>query len=186
VIPTIPVQILFNVLAGLLLAHQGRALIRAHTGSLLSCAPLRVALAFEAVVMWPIVLYLYVAHPAWDWMYWTDPHRIPGAAVAIVLFACLAALVGGFAAGFALTRAGKYREHVAVLVAAGVGLLAVIGVGRRRLVTYGTFESWQSGNGLAGLGQVKLGYTLTVLVALLVGALLYACHQLHLAGRRIS
>ena len=34
-----------------------------------------------AVVLAPITLYLYLAHPGWSWMYLVDPATIPGMAI---------------------------------------------------------------------------------------------------------
>ena len=54
---------------------------------------------FIAIVLTPIALYLYLAHPSWSWMYLVDPADVPGLAIVPLLV-----LHGG------LVVAGWYRD----------------------------------------------------------------------------
>ena len=179
-------DLLINLLAGLVLAQSARPLIRAHAGRLVQCAALHVALLFEGLVIWPATLYLYFAHPDWSWMYLVDPRHLPHVVAPATLLADAAALVAGFAAGYSLIRAGKYREVWGALGGVAVLLAALILLTRRRLFHYGSFDEYRAGAHLLALHQVKLGYTLAVVAVGIAAALAYASWQLHLAGRRIS
>jgi hypothetical protein len=176
----------FSLLSGLVLAAAARALIRAHTGTMLECSALRVALVYTGLVLCPAALYFYLAHPDWSWMYLVDPHRVPRVVVALLVLGYTASLVGGFAAGYALTRAGKFRELHGVIVTVGTVALVMVVLARQRVFNYGTYDDWQGHSGLQWVGHVKLGYALVVVAIASASALAYAGYQLHLAGRRIS
>jgi hypothetical protein len=186
VIPTIPLDLLFSVLAGLFLAYSARAQLRMHAGSFLGCPALRVGLAWVVVVMWPIAAYFYFVHPDWSWMYWIDPQRVPKLVSLVFLLLQAAALVGGFAAGYAFIRAGRYRDHALAMGGVGVLLVLLFALLHRRIFSYGTFQDFRSGSGLVPISQAKLGYTLVVGALALAATLGYAGWQLHLAGRRMS
>jgi hypothetical protein len=123
--------------------------------------------SFIGVVLTPITLYLYLAHPAWSWMYLLDPSDIPGFAVISLLFAHGGALIAGWYAGARLIRAGKRQEQIATyaLAAGALVLLVWLGLSWGRIGRYGTYGEFHDGRALA-LTEVKLGY---VLVALTVG-----------------
>ena len=185
-IATIPFDLLLCTLCGLVLAYSARALIRAHTGSFFECAALRVAGVYTALVVWPAALYFYMAHPDWSWMYWVDPHRVPRLTVVLVMIAYGGALVGGFAAGYALVRAGKFMQLFGAMGGVAVVMGLLVGILHRRFFHWGTFDDYRGNGPMYALGQVKLGYSLIVVGVATACALAYACWQLHLAGRRIS
>jgi len=186
VIATIPFDLLFCSLCGLVLAYSARALIRAHTGSFLECAALRVAGLYTAIIVWPAALYFYIAHPDWSWMYWVDPHRVPRVTVVLVLIAYAGALMGGFAGGYALVRAGKFTHLFGAMGGAAVLIILLLAVLHRRFFSWGTYDDYRGHGPMYSLSQVKLGYSLVVVGIATACALGYACWQLHLAGRRIS
>jgi hypothetical protein len=121
---------------------------------------------FVGVVLTPIALYLYVAHPAWAWMYLVDPSHVPGPAVVSLLVAHGGAVLGGWYAGARLVRA-KRRESIAVyaLAAGVIGVVVGLALGWARIGRYGTYDEFHDGRALP-LTDVKLGY---VLVALTLG-----------------
>jgi hypothetical protein len=128
--------------------------------------------SFIGVVLTPITLYLYLAHPAWSWMYLIDPSSVPGLAVITLLVAHGGAAIAGWYAGARLIRAGKRQEQIALygLIAGGVVLLAALLLSWGRIGRYGTYGEFHDGRALS-LTEVKLGY---VLVALTIGLLVAA------------
>lgn len=122
---------------------------------------------FVGIVLTPIALYLYVAHPAWSWMYLVDPSNVPGVAVVSLLVAHGGAVLGGWYAGARLVRAGKKREQLALyaLAAGAVVVVVAVALAWGRIGRYGTYEEFHDGRALS-LTEVKLGY---VLVALTLG-----------------
>ena len=122
---------------------------------------------FIAVVLTPMALYLYLAHPAWSWMYLLDPSDVPALALISLLVAHGGTAIAGWYAGARLVRAGKKHEQAAfyALVGAAVVLLAAVGLTWGRIGRYGTYGEFHDGRALA-LTEVKLGY---VLVALTIG-----------------
>jgi hypothetical protein len=122
---------------------------------------------FIGVVLTPVTLYLYLAHPAWSWMYLVDPSSVPGLAVVTLLVAHGGTALGGWYVGARLVQAGKKKEQLALYVLAGatVVILVALALGWGRIGRYGSYVEFHDGRALA-LTEVKLGY---VLVALTVG-----------------
>jgi hypothetical protein len=116
-------------------------------------------------VLAPITLYLYLAHPAWSWMYLFDPSGLPGLTV-IALLGHAGAVMAGWFAGARLVRAGKARQQAAryALAGAALAVLAATMLAWGRVGRYGTFEEFHDGRALA-LREVKLGYVLVALAA---------------------
>jgi hypothetical protein len=121
---------------------------------------------FIGVVLTPVTLYLYLAHPAWSWMYLFDPSGVTGLTMASLL-AHAGMVVAGWYAGVRLVRAGKKKELVALYVLAGGTVLALVAIVLfwGRIGRYGTYVEFHDGRALQ-LMEVKLGY---VLVALALG-----------------
>ena len=125
---------------------------------------------FLGIILLPITLYLYLAHPSWTWMYLVDPQRLPGFAVLPLTMAHIAVVVLGWYLGARLILMGKL--DLAAYGSAGGGALTLLGVILLwgRLGHYGTYLEYRQGRSLP-IMDVKLGY---VLVALLVGTLISA------------
>jgi hypothetical protein len=123
---------------------------------------------FLGMILAPITLYLYAAHPSWTWMYLVNPDTVPGFAILPLVVAHLGVVVLGWYLGARLVRADKL--NVAAYIAGGGGFLTLVGVvfSWNRLGRYGTFEEYEQGRALP-IMEVKLGY---VLVALVVGTLI--------------
>lgn len=122
-------------------------------------------LVFLGVVALPTSLYLYLAHPAWSWLYLVDPGRVPGIMIVPVLVAHGGALLGAWLAAAALIRADRDRTVLGTLAGAAAALVVVGTLLSGRLEAYGGYEVYHAGAAV-GLLEVKLGY---VLIATLLG-----------------
>jgi hypothetical protein len=120
---------------------------------------LMAVLSFEAIIIWPVAIYFYVVHPAWSWMYFVDPARLPPGVSLLVLIAYVATLLGGYLLGWALLRARRDRAVYAALAALGLGLAVFLVACRGRLSHAGTFAEYHAGQALT-VGEGKLGWAL--------------------------
>lgn len=154
---------LFNVLLGLVFALCARDRVRAD-GPFAS-PPFVLVLTFMGLVLLPAGLYLYVAHPAWTWMYLVDPEDVPSLAVVPMLAIHGGALIGGYYAGGRLIRADRKNVLLYALAGGWVMFTLTALLLRERLFSYGTYLDWQRNTAL-DLMDVKLGY---VLIALILG-----------------
>jgi hypothetical protein len=120
---------------------------------------------FTGSVIVPATLYLYLAHPAWSWMYLVDPATVPGLAVIPVLVVHGGMIVATWYIGGRLVRVDKRR--IVLYLAAGTGsfFVACGAILQARLRHYSSYDGYHAGDSL-GLMKVKLGY---VLVALVLG-----------------
>jgi hypothetical protein len=116
-------------------------------------------LSFEAIIFWPVTLYFILVHPAWAWMYLVDPRRLPVGMSALVLVADVAALVGGYLAGWALLRAQKERILLGALGVFGVAVIVFAVMCRGRLMHDGSFAEYHAGHALS-LAEGKIGWAL--------------------------
>ncbi len=141
---------------------------------------------FVGVVLTPVTLYLYLAHPAWSWMYLVDPAGVPGLAMVSLLVAHGGTALGGWYAGARLVRAGKRTEQLAFYALAGGAalLLVAIALGWDRIGRYGTYGEFHGGRALA-IMEVKLGYVLVALVAGVGTAAGYVALELLRDSRRV-
>ncbi len=127
-------------------------------------------LIFLGLILAPITLYLYAAHPSWTWMYLVDPEKVSSIAILPLVVAHLGAVAFGWYLGAKLITKDKVK--VAAFLAGSVTLLVLIGVilSWQRLGQYGTYKEYGQGRSLP-IMEVKLGY---VLVALVVGTFVSA------------
>lgn len=123
-------------------------------------------LSFVGVVLLPVALYLYVAHPDWTWMYLVDPADVPALALVPILVLHGCAVIGAWYLGAYLIRADKLRLLLYLLGGGTAVLLFASLILRERLLSYGTLADWERGTAL-DLMDVKLGY---VLIALVLGS----------------
>lgn len=156
-IPTVPFDLIFSVFVGLVFAACAR--VQFTNGSSPWGREVIAVLSFEAIIVWPVALYFYTVHPAWSWMYFVDPARLPWGVSVLVLLGYVATLVGGYLAGWALLHARRER-----LLYAAIGLLALVlvvflVVCRGRVSHAGTYDEYHQGHALA-LGEGKLGWAL--------------------------
>lgn len=156
-IPTVPFDLIFSVFVGLVFAACAR--VQFANGASPWGRELAAVLSFEAIIVWPVALYFYLVHPAWSWMYFVDPARLPGIVVVLVLLAYVVALLGGYLGGWALVRARKEKVLFAALAGLGVALVVFLIVCRGRVAHSGTYDEYHAGHALA-LGEGKLGWAL--------------------------
>jgi hypothetical protein len=157
VIPTVPFDLIFSVFVGLVFAACARAQF-ANGGSPWG-RELVAVLSFEAIIVWPVALYFYLVHPAWSWMYFVDPARLPAGVTPLVLLAYVAMLLSGYLAGWALLHARKERIVYAALAGLALALVVFLVVCRGRVSHTGTYAEYHAGHALA-LGEGKLGWAL--------------------------
>ncbi len=132
----------------------------------------------------PATLYLYLAHPAWSWLYLVDPAQVPGLAVVPVLVAHGGIVVLGWYIGARLIRADKTPVGLYSTIG-GVLLLAVLVLAlHSRLGAYGSYAAYHDGRA-AGLLQVKLGYVLMALALAMIVATGYTGLELLRDSRRV-
>src|SRR5207253_8337939 len=103
VIPTVPFDLIFSVLVGLVFAACAR---QQFTGG---AAPwgreLAAIMTFEAIVLWPVALYYYMVYPEWCWMSFVAARRLPGGVGILVLLAHAASPLGAYRRRWALPPA---------------------------------------------------------------------------------
>lgn len=135
-------------------------------------------LSFEAIIVWPVVLYYEQVHAAWSWMYFVDPERLPSGIVVLVLLAYAITLLGGYLAGWALLRAQREQLLYGALGLTALGLVAMgIALGGR-LSHAGTFAEYHAGHAPT-LGETKIGWAMAatstgvVIAIVLVGLTLW-------------
>ena len=156
-IPTVPFDLIFSVFVGLVFAACARAQFAGGVSPW--GRELMAVLSFEAIIVWPVALYFYLVHPAWSWMYFVDPARLPAGVTLLVLLAYVATLMAGYLGGWALLRARKERIVYAVLAALALALVVFLVVCRGRVSHTGTYGEYHAGHALA-LGEGKLGWAL--------------------------
>ena len=141
-------------------------------------------LSFVGVVLLPVGLYLYVAHPDWTWMYLVDPEDVPALALVPILVLHGGAVIGGWYLGAYLIRRDKQRLLL-YLLGGGAAILLLAGlILRERLLSYGTLADWERGTAL-DLMDVKLGYVLIALVLGMGAAAGFVAFELLRDSRRV-
>ena len=158
-IPTVPFDLMFSMLVGLVFAACARQQFAG--GAAPWGRELAAVLSFEAIVLWPVALYYYLVYPDWSWMYFVDARRLPSGVSILVLLAYVATLLGGYLAGWALLRARRQR-----LLAGAIGGVTLLMGGfvvacRGRLFTSGSFAEYHAGTA-PSVTEGKLAWALVV------------------------
>ena len=156
-IPTIPFDLIFSVFVGLVFAACAR--LQFSAGESPWGRELMAVLSFEAIIVWPVALYYAFVHPAWSWMYFVDPAKLPWGVTVLVLLGYAATLLGGYLGGWALARAHKEKLLYGAIALVGVVLVVVLIACRGRLAHAGTYEEFQAGRALS-VGEGKIGWAL--------------------------
>jgi len=141
-------------------------------------------LSFIAIVLMPAGLYLYVAHPAWTWMYMVDPVDVPSLAVVPMLVLHGSAVVGGYYLGGRLLRADRQRALLYSLAGGALSLVLMALLLRHRLFSYGSYRDWHGDRAL-DLMDVKLGYVLAALIPGILAAAGFVALELFRDSRRV-
>jgi hypothetical protein len=135
--------------AGLLFGLAGRNEV-ASTPSLFRTRAFRWGLAYLHIGVIAISATLYVLEPAWMWMYWVDPTKLPIVVVVLAFVMYEVAYIGGFALAAELERV---RRNAAWILA--LGMFAAITTGeiatRTRLFHFGSFDEFAAGRAPLGL-----------------------------------
>ncbi len=141
-------------------------------------------LLFMGIILAPITLYLYAAHPSWTWMYLVNPEKVASIAILPLVVAHIGAVAFGWYLGARFIMANKIK--VASIVAGAGAFVVLIGVllSWQRLGHYGTYTEFGQGRSLP-IMDVKLGYVLVTLIAgTFVSATILAVELLR-DGRRV-
>jgi hypothetical protein len=135
--------------AGLLFGLAGRNEV-ASAVSLFRTRAFRWGLAYLHIGVIAISVALYVIEPAWMWMYWVDPTRLPIVVVVLAFVMYEVAFVGGFALAAELERVRRNATWILAL-----GMFAAITAAeiatRTRLFHFGTYDEFAAGRAPLGL-----------------------------------
>ncbi len=159
VLPTVPFDLMFSVLVGLLFAACARHQFT--SGAAPWGRELAAVLSFEAIILWPVALYYYLVYPDWSWMYFVDARRLPSGVSVLVLLSYAASLLGGYLAGWALLRARRLRLLGGALAFVALFMGGFVVVCRGRLFAAGTFAEYHAGHAPSA-GEGKLAWALVV------------------------
>ena len=155
----LPLAALLHVGLGLAFALAARGRIRAD-GAYASPA-FAVALAQVGLVVAPLGFYFYLVQPAWTWMYWIDPDRVPMLAAVPLVAAHAGLVLGGWHLGAQLVRRDRQRLAVWILTGLGVALIVGAAIALPRLFTAATYAGYHRGQ-RRGLMSVELGWAVLV------------------------
>jgi hypothetical protein len=176
-----PLACLFHLGLGLAFALAARGRIRVD-GAYASPA-FSVSLAHVGLVVAPLGVYFYLAQPAWTWLYWLDPARIPRLAAVPLVAAHAGLVIAGWHLGAQLVRRDRTRLAVWIAIGIGVALVVAAALALPRLATAASYAGYHRGE-RRGLMSVELGWA--VLVSLLATAITagYTAFELSRDSRR--
>ena len=135
--------------AGLLFGMAGRG-ESAAVGSLTRTRAFRWGLAYLHLGVIAISVALYLMEPAWMWMYWVDPERVPVVVVALSFLLYEVCFFGGFSLASEIER----QRRNATWAIAGVMFAAITAAeisAWRRLFHFGSLEEFNAGAAPLGL-----------------------------------
>jgi hypothetical protein len=181
VIPTVPFDLIFSVLVGLLFSACARQQFSG--GAAPWGRELAAVLSFEALILWPVALYFYLVYPDWSWMYFVDPKKLPWGISVLVMLGYVATLLAGYLGGWAILRARKPRILYGVLGGVALVLLVFAILCRGRLANNGTFAEYHAGTALSA-GEGKLVWALGVTSLGVAGAIALVGFTLWEQGKR--
>jgi hypothetical protein len=181
VVATVPFDLIFGFLVGLVFAGCARAQFSG--GAMPWGRELVAVLLYEGIIVWPVALYFYFVFPDWSWMYFVDAQRLPRTVSLLVLLGYLVALMAGYFIGWALLRAHKGRYLAGFAAGVAVGLAAFSLALRARLFSVGTFAEFHAGHA-ASAWEGKLLWSLGVTGAGLCTAIVLVGFALWEQGKR--
>ena len=135
--------------AGLLFGLAGRNEV-ASASSLFRTRAFRWGMAYLHIGVIAISVTLYAIEPAWMWMYWVDPTRLPIVVVVLTFVLYEVSFIGGFALAAELERV---RRNATWILAGGIGaaITAAEVATRVRLFHFGSFDEFAAGRAPLGL-----------------------------------
>lgn len=135
--------------AGLLFGLAGRNEV-ASAPSLFRTRAFHWGLAYLHVGVIAISITLYLLEPAWMWMYWVDPARLPIVVVVLAFLLYEVCFIGGFALAAELERV---RRNATWILAGAMfaGITAAEAAARVRLFHIGTFDEFAAGRAPLGI-----------------------------------
>ena len=135
--------------AGLIFGLAGRREVAA-SPSFTRTRAFRWGFAYLHLGVLAISLTLYAIEPAWMWMYWVDPARLPVVVVVMAFLLYEICYVAGFALAAELER--WRRNSTWVLVGAmGAAITAAEFATRVRLFHFGSFDDFAAGRAPLGI-----------------------------------
>jgi len=135
--------------AGLLFGLAGRAEVRT-ADSLLRTKSFRWGLIYLHFGVLAISIALYVLEPAWMWMYWVDPAKLPIVVVVLSFLVYEFCYVAGFALAAELERWRRNATWAVAIVMFGAINAAEVAT-RTRLFHFGSFDEFAAGKAPLGL-----------------------------------
>lgn len=141
-------------------------------------------LMFVGMIRLPMMLYLYLVHPAWSWHYLFDPASLPSAVLLLVVLGQSAVLIGTWFLGAHFAQAHRRRVVMYVLGGCALALVLVLIALSGRLTVYGSHQDHARGL-TQNLMDVKLGYVLIPLILGVFAAAAYVCVELVRDARRV-
>lgn len=176
-------DLFFNFLLGFAFALCGRERIR--IDGPFAAPAFWLVLTFAGVILIPVALYLYAAHPAWSWMYMVDPENVPSILLLPLLVGHGLVFLGGWWVGGKLIRAHKTMPAIYGLLGGSVVLAVLTLLSWGRLGSYGTYSEFTDDRAL-NIMEVKLGYVLIVIFLGLGAAAVMVALQLLNDSRRAT
>lgn len=176
-------DLVFNFILGVAFALCGRERIR--IDGPFAPPAFWLVLIFAGVILVPLAFYLYIAHPAWTWMYAVDPEAVPSILLLPLLVGHGVVFVGGWLVGAKLVRAHKTKHAFYGVLGTSLLLVVMVLVFWGRLGRYGTYQEFVDGRSLH-LMEVKLGYVLIVILLGLGAAAVMTALQLVHDSRRAT
>ncbi len=173
--PTIPIDLILNLLVGESLAWASSGSVR--RGEALTGRGLRTALVLTLLTFVPFSIFYLAVYPDWSWSYYVDPGEIPLMVTMAVPLWYLLAMVLGYAGAWAIVRSGRpggltALVAVTVLVVGAVNLLTL-----DRVMAVGTYSNFHSGRAVP-LMKDPLRWWLLGMGAVFLPAWGYAIRQL--------
>jgi len=175
-------ELILSLCLGIVFALCARDRIRAD-GRFASPAFMLV-LVFTGVVLLPATLYIYLAFPAWSWLYMVNPSDVPALALVPLLAAHAGVLLGGWFLGARLVMSDQAKLGIYLAGGATLALLVVSAILWNRVGTSGSYEEFQAGS-TSGMFKVRLGYVLICLVLGAGAAASFVALELNRDSRRV-
>ncbi len=173
--PTIPIDLMVNLLVGESLAWASAGSVR--RGEALTGRGLRTAAVLTLFTFVPFSIFYLAVYPDWSWSYYVDPGHISVMVTMAVPLWYLLAMVLGYAGAWAIARSGRTGALTALVAATALGVGAVNLLTLDRVMAVGTYSDFRSG-GAVPLMKDPLRWWLLGMGAVFIPAWGYAIRRL--------